>query len=160
LGAVEPPPVEVRSGEPAPDFSYQSPDGRWRHLHDLLQQGEVVLVFGASDLELRMLERERDALLDLGVMPVAVLDVKPGSAWNSARKLGLRYTVLADPRRIIGAQFNVLDSGSLVPGWFVIDRKGMVRGLRRGDLPGQGYPGLVARALSLPLPSVPLPVSH
>jgi peroxiredoxin len=161
LGAVEPAPMQIQNGDPAPDFSYQSPEGRWRHLHDLLVQGNVLVVFGAPEATLRTLERERDELLNLGVVPVAVLDVKPGSAWSAARKMDLRYTVLADPRRVIGAQFNVVDGNSrTLPAWFVVDRKGTVRGSWRGELPQSGYTSIAARSLSLPLPSVPLPASR
>ena len=35
VGTPEPPATEVAPGEPAPDFSFQGTDGRWRHLHDL-----------------------------------------------------------------------------------------------------------------------------
>lgn len=161
LSAVEPASLVLRNGDPAPDFSYQSPDGRWRHLHDLLVQGNVLMVFGASEVTLLTLERERDDLLNQGVLPVAVLDVKPGNAWGTARKLDLHYTVLADPRRVIGAQFNVVDLNSrALPGWFVVDRKGTVRGTWRGDLPVEGYTSIASRALGLPLPSVPLPASR
>lgn len=161
LGAVEPAPMVIHNGDPAPDFSYQSPDGRWRHLHDLLVQGNVLMVFGAPEATLLTLERERNDLLNLGVLPVAVLDIKPGNAWGTARKLDLHFTVLADPRRVIGGQFNVVDGNSRsLPAWFVVDRKGTVRGSWRGELPADGYLSIAARSLGLPLPSVPLPASR
>ncbi|HYM81010.1 MAG TPA: redoxin domain-containing protein [Candidatus Limnocylindria bacterium] len=150
----EPPQAEVAVGGSAPDFSYQGPDSRWRHLHDLTSQGVVLLVFGAAERDLEAMESERDALLDLRVIPVAVLDMKPSRAWASARRLGLRYTVLADPRRVIGHQFNSIDTSRpvTIPSWFLIDHRRTVRGLQHGPLPKQGFTKLAALALGLPHP--------
>jgi len=162
VAAPEPPLTEVKVGEPAPDFSYQSPDGRWRNLHDLLAQGPVLLVFGGDDVVLGTLEHERDRLLDLGVIPVAILDVRPGTAWSAVRRLHLRYSVLADPQRVIGAQFNIVDPATRrhLPGWFVIDRSRTVRGLERGRLPDDEYPALASKSLGIPLPGVTLPTAQ
>ena len=46
-----------------------------------------------------------------------------------ARRLGLSFALIADPRRVIGAQFNALDPNSRAdaPAWFVVDRKGRVQ---------------------------------
>jgi peroxiredoxin len=161
LRPSEPPQAQITIGEPAPDFSYQTTDGSWRNLHDLIAQGPVLLVFGAKDTELKALEGERNALLDLGVVPVAVLDVKPRSASSLARKLALRYTVLGDSRHLIGLQFNTLDtSQNTVAAWFVVDRDRTVRGLWRGSLPDDGYRVAVARSLGLALPDAERPASN
>lgn len=162
LRPPEPPQAQIGVGETAPDFSYQTQEGSWKNLHDLTAQGAVLLVFGAGETDLRALESERDALLDLGVVPVAVLDIRPKTAWSLAKKLGLRYTVLADPRRVIGLQFNSVDAAtqSTVDGWFVVDRTRHVRGFWRGSLPQDGYRAPVARSLGIALPDAALPASH
>ena len=159
---AEPPPTEVVEGDEAPDFSYQGYDGRWRHLHDLLDQGPVLLVFGAQDADLWTIESERLQLRALGVVPVAVVDTRPGRVASRLRRLGLGYSLLADPRQVIATQFNVTHptTGAAVPAWFVIDRQRRVRGLQRGRLPRQDYPLLATRALGLPLPGAPLPASN
>ena|SRR5438105_8317379 len=157
---VEPPVTEICLGDPAPDFAYQGFDGRWMRLHHLLDQGPVLLVFGATEAQLTQLQRERDAMLSLGVIPVAVLDRKPGAARRLALKLGLGYTVLADARQVIAVQFNSTDQGRVTPGWFVVDEHGKVRGLLRGRLPEQDYPQLCARSLGRPIPGGSLPVSR
>jgi peroxiredoxin len=155
----EPPASEVETGDPAPDFAYQAEDNRWRRLRDLLAQGPVLLVFGADPTVLAAIERERDAMLRLGVVPVALLDVRSGRAWATARRLGLRYPVLPDTRRVIAAQFRAVDPAgqSTVPSWFVVDRSRRVRGLRRGDLPKHGYASLAAMVLGLPDPGADVP---
>jgi peroxiredoxin len=157
---VEPPATEICVGDPAPDFAYQGYDGRWMRLHHLLDQGSVLLVFGGNETQLSELERERSALLSLGVIPVAVLDRGRGTARRLAVKLGLGYTVLADARQVIAAQFNSTVSGRVTPGWFVVDEHGKVRGMLRGSLPEQDYPQLCARSLGLAIPGTSLPASR
>jgi len=162
LNALEPPPTEVAAGDIAPDFSYQSVSGRWLHLHDLIAHGNVLLVFSPADEPLPALERDREALLRLGVIPVAVVQRKAGSAWSYARRQGLQYTVVPDPSCVIAAQFNVLGSSThaMIPAWFVLDRTGRVRGLGRDGLPATGYPTLAAAALSIPAPGVTVQTAH
>jgi peroxiredoxin len=153
----EPPAAEIQVGDPAPNFSYQGFDGRWLRLQNLLEQGPVLLVFAPSLAELRRLEEARDGLLDLGVVPVAFMDLKPGAARGLAKRMGLRYTVLSDQRLVVASQFNAVQNAVLIPAWFVIDPRGKVRGLWRGKLPDSDYPQLCANALSLPLPGSTVP---
>lgn len=155
----EPPSANVDGGDRAPDFAYQGEDNRWRRLRELLHQGPVLLVFGADPPTLAAIERERDALLKLGALPVAVLDMRNGVAWATARRLGLHYLVIPDSRRVIAAQFNAMDAGGeqTAPAWFVVDRGGRVRALRRGTLPRQGYTARVSAALGLPDPDAGVP---
>lgn len=153
--------TEVQLGDQAPDFSYQGVDGRWLHLHDILAQGPVLLVFGAGELPLRVIEHERERLLDLGVVPVVVTDARSGAARAMVSRFGLRYTVLSDARGAIASQFNAVDpsNGRHRPTWFVLDPKRCVRGLGRRGLPLRGYPALAAGALGVPAPGATLPAT-
>jgi peroxiredoxin len=157
---AEPPESEVCVGDPAPDFSYQGYDGRWMRLHHLLDQGPVLLVFGMNEAQLAVLERQREDLLSLGVIPVAVLDRRPGSSRALVSRLGLKYTLLSDPRLVIATQFNAVESGRVTPSCFVVDGHGKVRGLRRGRLPPEDYPRLCARSLALAMPGTLFPTSR
>lgn len=161
-GGPEPPIADVVAGSSAPDFSYQLVGPRWHHLHDLLDQGAVLLVFAPGEKELKRIEHERPALLQRGVVPVAVVELRSGVARDLVRRLRLGFTVISDPRDIISLQFNVLDetTRTAVPAWFVVDRSGRVRGLARGRVPESGYLGVVAESLSLPSPGVARPISH
>jgi peroxiredoxin len=156
----EPPSANVDLGDRTPDFAYQGEDNKWRRLHDLLQQGPVLLVFGADPASLAAIEHERDAILKLGAVPAAVLDMRNRVAWATARRLGLRYLVIPDSRRVIATQFNAMDAGGerTAPAWFVVDRGGRVRALKRGTLPRQGYTARVAAALGLPDPDAGVPI--
>ena len=157
---AEPPATEICAGDPAPDFAFQGFDHRWIRLHHLLDQGPVLLVFGATPAELTQLDLEKDDLLSLGVVPVAVLDRTAGVTRRLAAELGLRYTVLADARQVIAVQFNCTEAGRMLRGWFVIDTHGKVRALQRGNLPAADYPNLCSRALGLAAPGAPLPASR
>lgn len=139
-------------GKRAPDFQYQSYDGMWQHLHNALEHGDMLLVFGASDVDLRTLERERESLMKGGVMPLAVVEKSDRDVWASVRRLGLTFSLLADPKGLIGAQYGVFEPGTgrSRSAWYVIDVKGRVRQIG-GEMPSQGWPGLAATALGRPL---------
>src|SRR5437588_1163625 len=70
----------VAVGDPAPAFSYLGIDGDWHRSHDLIVGGPVLLVFGAGEAQLVELEQQLGAFHELGVQPVAVLDMRTGSA--------------------------------------------------------------------------------
>lgn len=146
------PATEVCLGDVAPDFSYQAVDARWRRLHDLVADHPALLVFGANEGVLRIVESDREALLDLGVLPVAVMGSRLGATRAVVQRLDLRFTVLADPQGVIASQFNAIDpaNGRQLPAWFVLDSRRHVRALGRRELPLRGYAELVAEALGLP----------
>jgi len=160
-GKPEPPTTEVRIGDVAPDFSYQAFDGRWRRLHELRAQGPVLLVFVPDENELRSMERQRARLLDLGVVPVAVLDVSPRATLGLVQKLGLQFSVLSDPRSVIAEQFNAIDwrTHATQAAWFLLDAKGMVRALDRGSFPDEPV-AMAAQALGRPAPGTAVPTSR
>ncbi len=157
---TEPGPAMVDRGDDAPDVSWESPGG-WTRLRDLRAQGAVLLVFGADERELLRLERERPRLLQMGVVPAAVLDRRSGACNAIARRLQLGYPLMPDPQRVIAAQYNTLDAVTrrALPAWFVVDRHGAVRGLSRAGIPGDGWAPVAAEALNLPAPGVPMPTA-
>lgn len=148
----EPERSTLAPGKKAPDFQYQSYDGMWQHLHNVLEHGDMLLVFGASDVDLRQLERERETLMKAGVLPLAVVEKGDRDVWASVRRLGLTFSLLADPKGVIGAQYGVFDAGvgHSRAAWFVIDVKGRVR-QTGAEMPSQGWPALAATALGRPL---------
>jgi peroxiredoxin len=161
LAATEPPVTVVMTGDPAPDVAWDGPATRPQRLRDLRAQGHVLLVISPTDVQLKALERERDRLLDLRVVPAAVLDRNAGGVAALALRLGLHFTLIPDPRGVIAAQFNSLDPAThrAAPAWFVVDRGGRVRGLDRSRVPDDGYARLVSTALVLPSPGISLPTS-
>lgn len=160
--SVDTPATEVCVGDVAPDFSYQGVDARWRRMRDLVATAPILLVFGANDATLRGIESEREALMDLGIIPVAVVRSRLGVSRAIANRLDLRYTVLADPQGAIATQFNAIEpaNGRQLPCWFVVDAQRRVRGLGRNGLPLRGYPELAAVAMGLPPRAATIPASR
>jgi len=161
-GPLETPASQVDVGDVAPDFSFKSYDGEWRRLADLRAQGPVLLVISPDSRQLRSLQAERDRLLDLGVVPVAVCDVSPGTAYALVRDLKLGFSVLADPQHVIANQFNAVDprTTAATPAWFVVDQKGRVRAMGHDAFPQGGFAPLASRALGVPLGAEPRPASN
>ncbi|MCC6650008.1 MAG: redoxin domain-containing protein [Candidatus Eisenbacteria bacterium] len=148
-------------GSSAPDFAYQAIGGGWNRLHDLRQQGPVLLVVAAGEEQLASLQREREELLRMGVVPVAVVDRRASACRRHIARLGLTYPVIPDPTRIIAAQFNALDPSSraAAPAWFVLDERGRVRDLNRHQWPSREWADIASSALGLPRSSEPRPAS-
>lgn len=144
--------ASLSPGTRAPDFQYQSYDAMWQHLHNVLEHGDVLLVFGASDVDLRTLEREREGLVKSGFTPLAVVERNDRDVWASVRRLGLTYSLLADPKGAIGTQYGVFDPGigRSRSAWFVIDVKGRVR-QKGSEAPATGWTVAASTALGRPL---------
>jgi peroxiredoxin len=150
------------SGTRAPDFQYQSYDDLWQSLHNVLDHGDVLLVFGATDVDLRTLERERETLMKGGLVPLAVVEKSDRDVWASVRRLGLTFSLMADPRGAIGSQYGVYDAGlgRSVGSWFMIDRKGKVRSSGIG-MPAQSWLALASNAFGRPFaPSTQTASTH
>jgi peroxiredoxin len=157
----EPSPTLVEPGDPAPAVSWEGPVSRTQRLRDLTAQGNVLLVFAPTLAQLQALERDRDPLLNLRVVPAAVLERNAAGAAALARRLDLHFTLIPDPRHVIAAQFNAVDATTLrtTPAWFVLDRRGNVRALDRSGVPTGGFARLASAALNLPVPGTALPGS-
>jgi peroxiredoxin len=148
---AEAPRPKYGSGNKAPDFQYQSYDELWQNLHNVLEHGDVLLVFGATDVDLRTIEREREVLMKGGLIPLAVVEKSDRDVWASVRRLGLTFSLMADPRGAIGAQYGVYDAslGHSVGSWFLIDKKGKVRSSGIG-MPAQSWLALATNAFGRP----------
>ena len=144
--------ARLSPGSKAPDFQYQSYDALWQNLHNVLEHGDVLLIFGATDVDLRTLEREREELVRSRITPLAVVEKNDRDVWASVRRLGLTFSLLADPRGVIGAQYGVFDPslGRSQVAWFVIDVKGRIRQMGN-TMPTQSWPIVAATALGRPL---------
>ena len=151
LNAAEPAPLIIEPGDPAPDFAYQADTGEWLKLHQLLDQGSVMLVFVPNEDDLKTMESERDSLYGAGVIPVAVLDRSRRASSALVRRLGLGFPVIADPQDTIASLFNLVGppTARTHPGWFVVDRAGRVRALERGTVPRGGYARLACDVLAI-----------
>ena len=160
--APEPPNTPVQVGDRAPDFGWTSADNQPRRLREVLQHAHALIVFAPSDEVLASLERERESLADMGVVPVAIIEGRTGAVAARARRLGAHYLVIADPRHVIGSEFDVVDDTTdrTVPCWFVVSRSGTVRGRWHEGDPSQGWTRIAASALALPLGDATRPAAQ
>jgi peroxiredoxin len=142
-------------GDTAPAFSYLDTDGRWHSFDRLLDRGPVLLLFGATDDDLRGIERARNVFVDLGTLPVVAMDRRAGSAAKLARSLDVSSPVISDPRCAIASLFNSLDpvTHRHSPAFFVLDGKRTVRMVGHGALPAtMELVSATARGLGKALP--------
>lgn len=123
-------------GDVAPDFTYQSHEYLWQNLHNMLEQGHVLLVFGATEADLRSLEADRDRLIRQGVLPVAVIEQREGDVWKLLRKSNVSYSLLSDPHGAIAEQYGVYqpEVRGAHSAWFLVDQSGRVREVGTGGL--------------------------
>ncbi|HTR96485.1 MAG TPA: redoxin domain-containing protein [Candidatus Acidoferrales bacterium] len=137
------------AGSIAPDFTFQSHDYLWQRLHNLLEQGDVLLVFGANDDELRALERDHESLLRAGIVAVGVTSDDEAGAWRTIRRCNLTYSLLADPHAAIARPYGATIGATnrLRGTWCLIDRSGHVRGTGEGAGPAAGWPALAQAVL-------------
>ena len=145
----------VSIGDPAPTFSYLGIDGCWHDSRALWNNTPALIVFGARDEQLAELDRARPMLEELGIRPVAVVDMRTGSAARYARRLRLQMSLVVDPQCAIAGLYGTLDPVTRrhAPSFFVLDAKGTVRGGGRGPLPSaQRLAEISAISLGQPLP--------
>jgi peroxiredoxin len=153
--AADPPATLLAVGDRAPLFSYLGPEGGWHEFSDLSAEGPVLLVFGATEADLKKLEASRPAFSALGVNPAVVVDMRAGSAARLARRLRLSLPIISDPVCAIGGLYNSLSSASLrhAPAFFLVDRNRTLRVVARGSLPpASRIIELSAHALGQPVP--------
>ncbi len=153
--SAEPEAAALQVGWPAPMFSYLSADGRWHRSDELLAHGPVLVMFAPTESDLTAIQRLAPAFNDLGVKPVAVLDLPTRGTTAISRKLGLTGTLVSDPMSAIAGVYHSVDAttGRHVPSFFVIDARRTLRAMYYGPLPPADLlVATAARGLGRPLP--------
>jgi len=154
--SAEPEAATLQVSAPAPMFSYIGGDGAWHRAEDLLSRGPVLLVFAADDDELRAVQKYAPAFQELGVRPVAVMDLPTRGTAALTRRLSLTTTLVSDPMSAIAGLYHSIDraSGAHAPAYFVIDTRRTVRAMYYGPLPpAELLLATAARSLGRPLPA-------
>ncbi len=154
--STEPEAATLQIGAPAPMFSYMGPDGRWYRSEELLTLGSVVVIFAPTDEDLVGLKRTREALDQIGVRTIPVLDLPTRKTTSLARRLAIEGTLVSDPMSAIAGLYHAVDrtSGTHVTSYFVVDGKRCLRAMYYGPLPSpETLLATAARSLGRPLPS-------
>ena len=153
--SVEPDAASLQISSPAPMFSYIATDGRWHRSDELLSRGPVLLMFAPTEQDLNAIQKLTPALEELGVRPVAVVNLPTRGASAISRKLGLTTTLVSDPMSAIANLYHSVEEGTgrHVPSYFVIDSHRMLRAMYFGPLPpAELMVASAARSLGRPLP--------
>jgi peroxiredoxin len=135
LGPAEP---GLKVGEAAPKFTLKDQAGQDRSLDDLLKKGKVALVFLRS---VRSFPHDRQNLVDLkdgrqqieqaGVQVVVISSDPVGDLKDFAGKQAIPYPLFSDGGAETIKAYGVSDPKDpsvALPGTFLIDRSGVVRG--------------------------------
>ena len=119
---------QVWIGEGAPDFELDASKGTPVKLSRL--RGDwVLLIFADRRRDLTALLQAQKALTESGVRVVGVCHEKQQSLMSQAARDGIDQLVLADVTGEISGMYGLFDWERLetLPGFFVIDREGVVR---------------------------------
>lgn len=155
LQSTEPEAAAMQVGWPVPMFSFIGADGRWHRSDELLSRGAVLVMFGPSEEDLVAVQKMAPAFNELGVRPVAVLDMATRGTSALSRKLGLTVALVSDPMSAIAGLYHSIDAttGRHAPSYFVIDTRRTLRAMYYGPLPpAQLLVATAARGLGRPLP--------
>jgi peroxiredoxin len=154
--SAEPEAATLQIGCPAPMFSHIAGDGRWHRSDELLSRGPILMLFAPGEDGLITIQKLTPAFEELGVRPVAVLDLPTRSTLTMTRKLGLTYTLVSDPMSAIAGLYHTVETGTgrNAPSYFVIDSGRKLRAMYFGPLPPvELVVASAARSLGRPLPT-------
>jgi peroxiredoxin len=115
-------------GDVAPDF--ELPSSRDRKVTLSHQRGDWLLMVFASDRDdFRELSSIYQDCSAIGVRMFGMCRDNPQSLRSTAQKLGIPFEMLADPTGEISSIYGLYDAlhRTCVPGFVVLDRKGVVK---------------------------------
>jgi peroxiredoxin Q/BCP len=132
----------VKVGDPAPDFSLTSSDGRTITLGDYRGKSEVVLFFYPKDdspactAEACSFRDSHEDFLEAGAVVIGVSSDSTGDHRAFAGKHRLPFPLLTDAQGALRKLYGVPKTLGLIPGrvTYLIDREGIVRHISSAQL--------------------------
>jgi peroxiredoxin Q/BCP len=124
--------VELKPGDPAPDFSLAGSDGRTYRLKDLAGRPVVIAWFpkaftGGCTAECTSLASSDEALRQLDVSYFAASVDTSETNTRFATSLGIGYPILSDPTKEVARAYGVLASSGFASRWtFYIGADGRI----------------------------------
>ncbi len=123
----------LQAGDPAPDFDIATTPYGWRRFSDFWKDAPILVVFDPDERALVSLDRELGGLARSGIELTVVRRDGDGANWDALARLGLRYSLLSDPRGYVGELFG--HAGCATAGnacWYLVGRDGRVRRMATG----------------------------
>jgi peroxiredoxin Q/BCP len=123
LGRVAPTDVNLRVGDPAPDFTLPGSDGRTYQLSHYRSRQAVVIAWfpkaftGGCAAECRSLGLNDSVLRTFNVQYFAASVDAPENNAEFARELGLRFPILSDESRDTARAYGVLTRSGFASRW-------------------------------------------
>ena len=161
--SVEPGAATLQVASQAPMFSYIGAEGRWHRSDELLSHGPIIILFAPEDRDLAAVEHLAAAFAELGVRPIAVMDMPTRGTSAVSRRLKLTTTLVSDPMSAIANLYHSVDvrTGRHAAAYFVVDSHRVLRAMHFGPLPpAELMLASAARCLGRPLPEATLPTSE
>jgi peroxiredoxin Q/BCP len=125
-------PVELKPGDPAPDFSLPGSDGRIYRLNELAGRPVVIAWFpkaftGGCTAECKSLSASSAALSGLDVSYFTASVDSPDANKSFAESMGLSYPILSDESRDVARAYGVLAPSGYASRWtFYIGADGRI----------------------------------
>ena len=125
-------PVELKAGDPAPDFSLPGSDGRTYRLKELAGRPVVLAWFpkaftGGCTAECKSLSALGDEFKRLGVSQFAASVDAVGANTRFAESLALSYPILSDATKEVARAYGVLGPSGFASRWtFYIGADGRI----------------------------------
>ncbi len=135
-GTTEGPAGKILLGERAPDFELEGSRGRSVRLSSL--RGDwVILAFADRSRDVVALREIQASMRTLGVRIAAVCREKPHVLRSRATAEELEFLLLADPMGEAADSYGLYDRAysRTIPGFVVLDRRGVLRFAALGQLP-------------------------
>ena len=147
--------VELKAGDPAPDFSLQGSDGKTYKLSDYKGKKAVVLAWfpkaytSGCTIECKSLAENGDKIRKFDVAYfMASVDPLEGEGGNMAfaKSEGADFPLLSDPTKETATKYGVLNARGMANRWtFYIDKNGRISHIDKAVRPATSAEDMIAK---------------
>ena len=158
-GVMAQTPVELKVGDPAPDFSLQGTDGKTHRLSDYRGKKAVVLAWfpkaftQGCTIECKSLAANGDQIRKYDVAYfMASVDPLEGEGGNAAfaKEQEADFPLLSDPGKDVATRYGVLNARGMANRWtFYIDRDGRIAHIDKAVRPATSAEDMIAKMSEL-----------
>jgi peroxiredoxin Q/BCP len=151
-GGGQAPAVELKVGDPAPDFSLQGSDGKTYKLSDYKGKKAVVLAWfpkaftSGCTIECKSLAENGDKIRKFNVAYFMASVDQPEDNKGFAEKEKADFPLLSDPSKATATAYGVLNPNGLAKRWtFYIGKDGKILGIDKAVQPKTSAEDMIAK---------------